>query len=68
MNGMEYMEALSQRLLCMDRREVVELLRHTACSFDLDFTDEFLASLSLDRLRHIALAVKMHESPLAATA
>lgn len=68
MNGMEYMEALSQRLLRMNRQEVVTLLRHTACSFDLDFTDEFLASQSLDRLRHIALAAKLHEVPVLAPA
>lgn len=57
---------LARRLAGMDRRDVVALLREMACSFDLDFTDEFLLSLSLDQLQHIAMAAKLHELPAGA--
>lgn len=40
----------------MDRGELVKVLRRVQCGFKMDFTDEFLATLSMDRLRHIVLA------------
>lgn len=66
MNETQEAGELAQHLAGMDRREVVALLRHTACPFDLDFTDEFLTSLSLDQLRHLVMAAKLHELPTGA--
>jgi hypothetical protein len=31
------------------------------CPFNLDFTDEFLDSVSVERLRHIVLGACLHE-------
>jgi hypothetical protein len=36
-------------------------LHRLRCRFQLDFTDDFLESVSLERLRHIALAASLHE-------
>jgi hypothetical protein len=44
----------------MGRSELIALLRAADCAFRLDFTDEYLDSLSVERLRHIALAAKLH--------
>lgn len=41
----------------LDRPELVELLREVPCRFPVDFTDEYLNTLSLDRLRHVVVAV-----------
>ena len=44
----------------MDRDHLIETLRYLRCGFDLDFTDEYLGSISLERLRHILLAASLH--------
>ena len=50
------MKELSERMAGMDRPALIRLLRSIRCKFELDFTDEFLNSISLGRLRHIILA------------
>jgi len=45
----------------MGRADLVRLLKGMRCSFALDFTDEFLDSLSLQRLRHIVLGAGLHD-------
>lgn len=45
----------------MGREELTRHLQRLHCEFDLDFTDEFLDSLSLERLRHIVLAAMLHQ-------
>jgi hypothetical protein len=44
----------------MDRPELIALLHEMHCTFPLDFTEEYLDSMSVDRLRHIALAASLH--------
>ena len=44
----------------MDRPELIESLRGMKCPFELDFSDEFLGSISIERLRHILMAATMH--------
>jgi len=51
---------LPNRIARMDRAELVDLLSRLDCGFALDFTPEFLESVSLSRLRHIALAAARH--------
>ena len=46
----------------MDRQSLVHVIRHLNCTFTLDFSDEFLKGLSLERLRHIALAAMVHSN------
>lgn len=53
-------EQLVVRIAGMDRAELATTLRQLRCSFQLDFTDEFLDALSIDRLRHIVLAAVQH--------
>jgi len=49
-----------RRIATMDRAALTRMLRRLDCDFELDFTDEFLASISLPRLRHIVLAALLH--------
>jgi hypothetical protein len=45
----------------MDRLRLVGFLRELHCGFPIDFTDDYLNSVSIDRLRHIALAAFLHQ-------
>lgn len=49
-----------QRISMMGRKGLVRMLRKLHCDFELDFTDEFLRGVSLERLRHIAVAAALH--------
>ena len=53
-------EKLAEKIAAMPRRRLVTLLRSMDCAFTIDFTDKFLKSASLERLRHIALAAALH--------
>ncbi|MHC4562652.1 MAG: hypothetical protein ACYS8X_07770 [Planctomycetota bacterium] len=44
----------------MDRRQLSDLLASLRCEFELDFTPEFLGTISIERLQHIVLAACMH--------
>jgi len=54
------MEKLAGRIAKMNRQQVIALLRSFECSFKLDFTDEFLEAISMERLRHIILGAALH--------
>ncbi len=45
----------------MDREGLIETLRRMRCEFPMDFTDDYLASLSIERLKHIVLAASLHD-------
>ena len=45
----------------MPRTKVKRELLHFRGRFKLDFTEDYLESLSLDRLRHILLAAKVQQ-------
>jgi hypothetical protein len=53
-------EELACRIAAMGPVELIALLQSMQCTFDLDFTEEYLASLPLDRLRHVVLAAVLH--------
>jgi hypothetical protein len=53
-------EDLATSIAVMGRSELIELLRSTPCTFRLDFTEAFLRTVSLEKLRHIALAASLH--------
>jgi len=53
-------DELTRKLAAMDRDELIVYLRGLDCNFDLDFTESFLASVSIERLQHIALAASLH--------
>jgi len=49
----------------MRRPQLVALLRRMRCGFDIDFSDDYINSMNLARLRHIALATSMHDKAFA---
>lgn len=49
----------------MKRSQLVTLLRRMQCGFELDFSDGYIKSMSVERLRHIALAASMHDKAFA---
>jgi hypothetical protein len=53
-------EEMAQEIATMDRRQLMGLLKEMACPFKMDFSDEYLDSVTLERLRHIALAAALH--------
>jgi hypothetical protein len=50
----------------MRRPQLVTLLRRMRCGFEIDFSDDYVNSMSLERLRHIALAASLHDEAFAA--
>lgn len=52
-------DEIIKKIANMTRPQLVTLLRGLQCDFHLDFSDEYLASLSLDRLRHITVAASL---------
>ena len=60
-------EAFAGQISSMDRRSLMVLLRRLRCKFELDFTDDFLGTVSLERLRHIVVGVMLHAGNARAT-
>ena len=56
----QQVEILVNEIQAMDRGGLIHLLRNMHCDFAGDFTDDFLNSISVERLRHIALAASLH--------
>jgi hypothetical protein len=56
----QQVELLVNEIQAMDRDGLIRLLRNMQCDFAVDFTDDFLNSISVERLRHIALAASLH--------
>ena len=53
-------EELASAVAGMDRDQLIGMLRKMECTFRLDFTEEFLHSVNLERLRHIVLSAGLH--------
>ena len=41
----------------MDRRELIESIMRVDCGFPVDFTPEYLSTLSETKLRHVYIAL-----------
>ena len=54
------LEKLAKHIATLGHADLIKLLKGMNCCFELDFTDEFLHSVSLERLRHIVLAASLH--------
>ena len=65
MVGREF-QSITDKIAEMDRASLIEALRGLECDFKLDFDEEFFAGVSIERLRHILLAVCMHAHELPA--
>lgn len=48
------------RIASMTREELVTQFRSYPAPFPIDFSDEFLASQSLDKLRHVFAGLVLH--------
>lgn len=55
------LEQLVNKLSVMDRPGLIGELHKMECDFRMDFTEEFLNSVSIERLRHIVLAASLHD-------
>ena len=53
-------DSLVNRIAVMDRQTLLCTLKGMECDFKIDFTDDFLNSISLERLKHIVLAASLH--------
>ncbi len=58
-------EQLVVEISTMNRVDLIGMLKKLNCHFKLDFTDDYLDSLSLERLRHVALAAVLHADGVA---
>ncbi len=56
----QQVEKLVTDIASMDRGMLVKMLRGLDCDFQIDFTDDFLSTLSIERLRHVVLAASLH--------
>jgi hypothetical protein len=55
-----FREDLARVVAEMDREGLIGMLKRMPCTFKLDFTDECLRAMSLDKLRHIVLSASLH--------
>ncbi len=56
MTSVEYFEQASTTIAALGRDELKRQIKNFKGRFKLDFTDDYLNSLSVDRLRHILVA------------
>lgn len=57
MDSCSYVERSVTLIATLDREEMKKRIRDFQGVIKLDFTDDYLDAISLDRLRHILLAV-----------
>ena len=65
MNTAQNFDRLARSISTLDRNEVQKKIKNFRGRFKLDFTDEYLNGLTVDRLRHIlfaALATKFNRT------
>ncbi len=60
----EQVEELICLVSAMDRQTLVSQFRQYRATFPLDFTDEFLKTAPVERLRHIFIAVCLQSQHL----
>ena len=58
-----YFEQEATSLAALDREELKKRIRNFRGRFRLDFSEEYLNGLSVDRLRHILLAALINAKP-----
>jgi hypothetical protein len=63
MASKEYMEQTATSIASLGRDELKRRIRNFRGRFRLDFTEEYLNGLTIDRLRHILLAALINAKP-----
>jgi hypothetical protein len=61
----EYFEAEATSIAALGRNELTRRIKNFRGRFKLDFTEDYLNNLSVDRLRHILLAALVNAQPRA---
>lgn len=56
----EYFEQTATSVATLDRSELTKRIRNFRGRFKLDFTEDYLKNLPIDRLRHILLAALLN--------
>jgi hypothetical protein len=59
----EYFEREATSIAVLGRNELERRIRNFKGRFKLDFTEDYLNKLSVDRLRHILLAAHINARP-----
>lgn len=63
MASREYFEWAATSITSLGKNELKRRIRNFKGRFKLDFTEDYLNTLNISRLRHILLAVLMNASP-----
>lgn len=63
MTSREYLEEATTSIATLGRDELKNRIKNFRGRFKLDFTDDYLNNLSVDRLRHILLAALINTRP-----
>lgn len=63
MASRRYLEQTATSIASLGRDELKRRIRNFRGRFRLDFTDDYLNGLSVDRLRHILLAALINAKP-----
>jgi hypothetical protein len=62
MNSRDFFERTATSIAALDRDELKRRIRNFKGRFKLDFTEDYLDKLNVDRLRHILLAALVSAS------
>ena len=63
MTSREYFEQTATSIASLGRDELKRRIRNFRGRFRLDFTEDYLNNLSVDRLRHVLLAALINAKP-----
>ncbi len=63
MASREYFEQTATSIASLGRNELKRRIKNFRGRFKLDFTEDYLNNLSVDRLRHILLAASINAKP-----
>lgn len=63
MASKEYFEHTATSIAALGKNELKRRIRNFRGRFKLDFTEDYLNNLSVDRLRHILLAALINAKP-----
>ena len=63
MTAKEYFEQTATSLAVLNRNELKKRIKNFKGRFRLDFSEDYLNKLSVDRLRHILLAALVNARP-----
>ena len=58
--GAKRKDSSTPELATMDRRALVEAILSIECDFPIDLTEEYLQGLTLEKLRHVYVALCNH--------